>query len=728
MLIFRFISFFLILSATLQGSADHSDVARINDALKGLYPPPGHEWMPPKVTHVIGDVEFEADEKDEVVSLRGGRNSNLGVKLFPGLYASGCQVLTGHLMGLTDKGARSPLSGRAVIAIEDHNVRRYHILPMMFRGSMIGTCGDSCYVVVNDVERPNYVLVRRAKITDEDGALSKSLEWRTCTALERGLNTWLVDHGYEAAHLENYHIFDAGEGVLKLAGFASREISSAVVEVTGDGRVEQRVFDDLDPSLMWSFQKMRPIRPGVTEIRLPLRERGVRVILRTEGGDDHVLDAPNMCVKGIDRPDFVHGHWLLTGRWPKHGVTPILLEFGGEGEFLQEIQRGVQNLRPGFVPTMCMDSASDRISVTALNPLTTESLNIEGTFEQFCEVSDDLIVEQQMKSSKSQQFERGRQISYQPFVWRGCELPSTLVLPRGFRKPGPLVVFAHGGPDVTEDDNPLLEVLNAGGIATVVVNYPGATATSEAFRAGKAVTLDGQLDSLRVAARTLVESGVADPDRLGLLGYSWGGTLANYALARGGAPFRAICAAAGVSRLDLMDASEGSLAPNMLWQLDPDLNRAGVMARREALSRLSPLSRSMVRRDVSIASMILHGSEDRCVPSYQAELMHKALDRAGHDHLFVRVRGASHGLRSDPVNHERVALLGLGFFLESLAVPGKGAATFDLLRQIFIPRSHMMASSVDSLFSGVSSPMMRDVLGEIKMVTHPDLVGLHLRP
>jgi dipeptidyl aminopeptidase/acylaminoacyl peptidase len=133
----------------------------------------------------------------------------------------------------------------------------------------------------------------------------------------------------------------------------------------------------------------------------------------------------------------------------------------------------------------------------------------------------------------------------------GTRVSGLLFLPPGVEtgKKLPLIVFIHGGP-VAQDDwgfDLSRQMLAAGGYAVAAVNYRGSNGRGLDFT--KAINADwGHLEvvDLLGAVDYLVEKGIADPERLGVGGWSYGGILTNATIATD-TRFKAAASGAGVS-------------------------------------------------------------------------------------------------------------------------------------------------------------------------------------
>ena len=118
----------------------------------------------------------------------------------------------------------------------------------------------------------------------------------------------------------------------------------------------------------------------------------------------------------------------------------------------------------------------------------------------------------------------------------GTVVNGLVTRPAGRRKGerGPAVLYIHGGPN-GQDDHSFdfaREFLAANGYVVLQVNYRGGSGRGAAYQ--KAIYADwGHLEVVDLLAGidALVKSGDADPERLGIGGWSYGGILTNYTIA-----------------------------------------------------------------------------------------------------------------------------------------------------------------------------------------------------
>lgn len=226
----------------------------------------------------------------------------------------------------------------------------------------------------------------------------------------------------------------------------------------------------------------------------------------------------------------------------------------------------------------------------------------------------------------------------------GLELDGLLVLPPAGTGPFPLVTIAHGGPYDRYADHlqlawhPSAQWLATAGFAVFLPNPRGGQGHGHEFAARVAGRV-GQEEwtDIMTGIDLLVDRGVADPERLGIAGWSHGGFLAAWAVGQTGR-FRAALAGAGVTDWGMLAATgengrfEAALGGSTGW--------SGVGPHpHDAVSPISYASR--IRTPV----LIVHGAEDTNVPLGQAVHLHRALRHFGAEHEFVIYPREGHRFR-----------------------------------------------------------------------------------
>ena len=118
----------------------------------------------------------------------------------------------------------------------------------------------------------------------------------------------------------------------------------------------------------------------------------------------------------------------------------------------------------------------------------------------------------------------------------GTEVHGLLTYPVGYVKGTkvPLLLRIHGGPNGQDQHSFSLErqFFAANGYAVLAVNYRGSAGRGQKF--SRAIFADWgnyEVEDLQAGVDHVIKMGVADPDRLGVGGWSYGGILTDYMIA-----------------------------------------------------------------------------------------------------------------------------------------------------------------------------------------------------
>lgn len=226
----------------------------------------------------------------------------------------------------------------------------------------------------------------------------------------------------------------------------------------------------------------------------------------------------------------------------------------------------------------------------------------------------------------------------------GVPIEGILIKPTGFLegKRVPLIVEIHGGPTWQWEDALMLgwhdwaQMLASRGYAVLLPNPRGSTGYGATFE--KLLQNDvggGEAQDVISGAQAMVDQGIADPDRLGIAGWSWGGYLTALAITQT-TMFKAAMMGAGVANL-ISDHAAGDIpAANLAYYAeDPYTNW-------ELYARASPVR---FAANVTTPTLILHGDSDIRVHPAQGQELYRALKTVGVPTQFVRYPREGHGLR-----------------------------------------------------------------------------------
>jgi dipeptidyl aminopeptidase/acylaminoacyl peptidase len=210
----------------------------------------------------------------------------------------------------------------------------------------------------------------------------------------------------------------------------------------------------------------------------------------------------------------------------------------------------------------------------------------------------------------------------------------------------PLVVMPHGGPWVRDiwGFDPLVQMLASRGYAVLQMNYRGSPGYGQAFlRKGRREVGGAIQQDIEDATRWAIEKKIADPKRIAIVGSSYGGYSALYALGKSPALYRC-----GISICGVTDwfSLFGNLAdPEYKFAREHWVNEIGDPEKdKDKLKAISPL---YFASSITAQVLIIQGKEDRIVPPKQAKMMIAALEKAGNkpESLFIEDEG--HGFHTE---------------------------------------------------------------------------------
>ncbi|WP_224418111.1 MULTISPECIES: S9 family peptidase [unclassified Modicisalibacter] len=239
----------------------------------------------------------------------------------------------------------------------------------------------------------------------------------------------------------------------------------------------------------------------------------------------------------------------------------------------------------------------------------------------------------------------------------GKTLVSYLTLPRGsdaegFSKPAsplPMVLLVHGGPWARDSygSETFHHWLANRGYAVLSVNYRGSTGFGKAFiSAGDGEWAAAMHDDLLDAVDWAVDAGVADPERVAIMGGSYGGYAALVGLTF--TPERFACGVdiVGPSNLQTLLASMPAYWEAGKRQLYRRMADPETEAGRAWLEARSPLSRAdAIRRPLLIGQ----GANDPRVKQAESDQVVAAMEANGIPVTYVLFPDEGHGF-ARPVN------------------------------------------------------------------------------
>jgi len=233
----------------------------------------------------------------------------------------------------------------------------------------------------------------------------------------------------------------------------------------------------------------------------------------------------------------------------------------------------------------------------------------------------------------------------------GLELHAMLTTPQNAEGPLPLIVNVHGGPFGVTDQwgfNPEAQFFAHHGFATLQVNFRGSGNRGEDFvRKGRRQWGQAMQDDVTDATRWAIEQGIADPDRICIMGGSYGGYATLMGMIREPELYRCGVGIVGVYDLVWFRDGDGSdFARGRDRRSRMGFERfmsSHVAASSEGLEAWSPVHQvEHLQGEV----FIIHGGNDVRVPVGHAERLRQAMGRLGKPYQWMVKEEEGHGFFS----------------------------------------------------------------------------------
>ena len=204
-------------------------------------------------------------------------------------------------------------------------------------------------------------------------------------------------------------------------------------------------------------------------------------------------------------------------------------------------------------------------------------------------------------------------------------------------------MFPHGGPEAYDSVrfDWWAQYFARQGYLVMQPNFRGSTGSGAAFKeAGRGKWGQEMQDDLTDGVHAAVKAGYVDPDRVCIMGGSYGG----YAALAGGAftpdLYRCVIAVAAVVDLPAMILNERRDYGRDHWVVAYWREVIGNEAKERAkLERISPVN---FADDFKAPVLLIHGKDDSVVPITQSQRMHKALRAADKEVQLLRLDGEDH--------------------------------------------------------------------------------------
>lgn len=337
---------------------------------------------------------------------------------------------------------------------------------------------------------------------------------------------------------------------------------------------------------------------------------------------------PKLLSKNLDRP-------VTNIKFSKDGLNIAVLVSDDRERYL-----GQYNIKSGVLTKL----AGGKRSINALQPhsinnwvvgisepqLPTELFAVEnGNLRKLTKHQDEFLAGLELATvegftSKSKDVNTVSSILFRP-----SHIPSAQKLPTIF--------YIHGGPTAQDEYGFDLtrQMFAAAGYAVVGVNYRGSSGRGWDY--SKTISADWgnkEVKDILSAVDYTIEKGIADPEKLGVCGWSYGGILTDYLIATD-TRFKAASSGAGVAMVSSLYGVD-----QYIMQYD---NELGVPWKN--IDKYLAISYPFLKADkIKTPTQFMVGENDFNVPSPGSEQMYQALRSLGTPTELIIYPGQFHGI------------------------------------------------------------------------------------
>lgn len=262
----------------------------------------------------------------------------------------------------------------------------------------------------------------------------------------------------------------------------------------------------------------------------------------------------------------------------------------------------------------------------------TEMYAMEGNaLRQLTHQNDALLAELQIAQTEEVSFKSKD----------GPEVHGLLTYPVGYVKETrvPLLLRIHGGPNGQDQHSFSVErqVFAANGYAVLAVNYRGSSGRGQKY--SRAIFADWghyEVEDLQAGVDQVIQMGVADPDRLGVGGWSYGAILTDYMIATD-TRFKGATSGAGTAFTVAFYGTDQYII-QYDYEIGPPWNP-------KAWETYQKISYPFLHADrIKTPTLFLGGERDFNVPVQGGQQMYQALRSLGVDTQLIIYPNENHGI------------------------------------------------------------------------------------
>lgn len=242
----------------------------------------------------------------------------------------------------------------------------------------------------------------------------------------------------------------------------------------------------------------------------------------------------------------------------------------------------------------------------------------------------------------------------------GANIPAYITLPPGMTMDKarnlPVIVYPHGGPTSrdTAGFDWIAQYFAQLGYVVMQPNYRGSSGYGDAYQLDNAIkNWRTAMNDINDGSRWLIEKGIADPDNISIVGWSYGG----YAALQ-----------TNVMENDLYKAAV-AIAPVTDWKMAVDQSR-GYTNYKEVKEEIGSMRENQLYAGsplrnadkINVPVMLFHGDHDLNVNVSHSKEMEEKLKKAGKNVTYFEYKDLDHNLSDSDVRKEM--LVKIAEFLE----------------------------------------------------------------
>ena len=415
---------------------------------------------------------------------------------------------------------------------------------------------------------------------------------------------------------------------------ANRNTDIWIVSAEGDAperearKVTANEGSDFSPA--WSNDGRHIAYVTVTEPELIWYATNHLAIVSADGGDERVLTAS--LDRNVDSPRFTpDDNWVLFGledsaerHLARYRLADGTIDRPIEGSL--SVRGFSQNGQGDIAVRMSMPHLPAELFLLTDDELT-----------QLTDTNRELLKRLQLADVRNVTFPSADGTEIEGFIFT----PPDYLEGRRY----PTILRIHGGP-VSQYDfsfNAEAQLLAANGYVVVIANPRGSSGYGQDFSAALFANWGvPDFEDVNAAVDYAIAEGYADPDRLGVGGWSYGGILTNYVITKSDRFEAAITGASEVNYI----ANYGHDHYQYWWEAELGLP----WENKQAWEKISPWENV---DKVVTPTLVMGGKEDWNVPIQNSEQLYQALKRRGVDTQLVVYPGESHGISRPSFQKDR---------------------------------------------------------------------------